>query len=134
MKRIDWVLLLLLCSVVLAFLLIFANAARAAEPHSVPWFEQNIALRHEALRICRNDHRTAQGKRTGKICNNAEAAEARVYADTQSAGLRAMERPEWWSMNAPMRAAALVACERRAPYDRSFLPYCDAARKSAGVM
>lgn len=134
-QKIASYLLILLAGIVLAlFAISLANSAEARENHSIPWFERNVAARHEALRLCRDDYRRVNDAQMGPICANAEAAEARAYARRQRESFEAMDAPAWWSRNPGMRSAALVACDRRSPADQHLLRYCKPARESAGIM
>lgn len=99
--------------------------ATAQERYTIPWFENNAAERLEALRICRNDYRKVQNPETGPICSNAETAQTRIYSAHQRSAFAYMDRPAYWTENREMRQAALVACARRAAFDRQFLRYCD---------
>lgn len=115
----------------IAALCLLAFPAVAQTEYSIPWFQQNTAARHEALRMCRNDYRMVNGRQSGSICANAEAAEARRYAKDLEDSFSNLNSPEWWSRNPALRQGALTACARRAPYDRAHLPYCDVVRRSA---
>lgn len=108
-----------------------ANATERHEAHSIPWFQQHTAARHEALRLCRDDHRLAAHPVKGLLCANAEKAEARAYGQRQLDAFRQMDRPEWWSQNPHSRASILTACQRRAPYDAYAFRYCKPAQDSA---
>lgn len=107
-----------------------ARANERHEAHSIPWFQQHTAARHEALRLCRDDHRLAAHPVKGLLCANAEKAEARAYGQRQLDYFRQMDRPEWWSQNPHSRASILTACTRRAPYDAYAFRYCKPAQDS----
>lgn len=134
MKFFDWIALIVGLAFAATAMLAIINSALASDQHSISWFQRNVAARHEALRLCRDDHRRVMDARMGPICANAESAEARAYASRQRESFEAMDTPAWWSRNAPMRSAALVACDRRSEADQHFFRYCDIVRKSAGLM
>lgn len=112
----------------------FVVSAARAEPvaYSIEWFamSSHAAARQEAIRTCRNDYRFYDNKETRPICSNAETAESRAYSRKLAQGLNALNTVEWWRDNRDLRASALKACQRRAPYDRDMLQYCDVARQA----
>lgn len=132
---VEWLMRLFWGCIVVALILfalsIFNHArANATELHSIPWFQQHVAARHEALRLCRDDHRLAAHPVKGLLCANAEKAEARAYGQRQLDAFRQMDRPEWWAQNPHSRASILSACQRRASYDAYALRYCKPAQDS----
>lgn len=101
-------------------------------PFSIPWFEieAHDAARLEAIKTCRNDNRYYENKETRPICDNAEMASSRIYSRRMKQGLNGLNTLRWWKENRDLRAAALQACQRRAPYDQNMLQYCDLAREA----
>ena len=104
--------------------------------YSIPWFEADAhnGARQEMIKLCRNDHRYYENPQTRPLCDNAETAESRRYSKTINQGLNSVNTVEWWKNNRDLRFSTLQACQRRAPYDRDLLKYCNVAREAEQLM
>ena len=122
--------LTLLATVVLLPGLAFAQQ-RQQVLHDIPWYSAHTAERNATLKFC---HASADRVDMAD-CQNAEAAATGAMVDGSAAqGLTAMlNSPAYWTANPIARAGELQQCAHpNVPGNQMALPYCNAARQSAG--